>query len=630
MKKLLVLYKTHLDVGFTDLSEKVMELYLTRHIPHTVDTALAVNADGKKRYVWQTGSWLIDEYLKYAHGEDLARVEEAIHKGYISWHALPCTFHTELFSRELLEYGLSISQKLDQKYGITTIAAKATDVPGMTKAMISPLVKAGVRFLHIGVNKGSAVPEVPPLFRWVNDEGEELIVMYNGVYGEFSRISDDCAALLRFPSGDNGAPLNAQEILKRMAEHQAEYPDYEIIPASLNEVAAEALKVADTLPVVTEEIGDSWIHGVMSDPRKVAGYCAMLRYAKTREDAWTRNRIYSRLLLIPEHTWGLDEKKTLDFGDPYDKKGFTAMLQTPPYRRFEHSWEEQRNYLRAAADAVGDEDGRHIPAEYKRAPVCLEHGSDKLPKDFAVNETGEIVSLKLGGKVLATKDHPLCSFFYEQFCEEDYRRFHQQYNRPTLAFKDPWWWIREDFGKSGMGQGVDRYYSYVPELESCAAEGNRVVINCRMPEESCERFGAPRKLQTVLTFEENRVLIDFAWFNKDKNRMAEAMWLRFRPVVADPLGWRIEKIGQMIDPFHHVRRGGVQNYTLGVVQNENLKLDFIDGGLITFGKPNLLNFRDDIINGEELSVNLSNNIWGTNFRMWNGDDGRIRIEMSVD
>ena len=94
MKKLLVLYKTHLDVGFTDLSEKVMELYLTRHIPHTVDTVLAVNGDGKKRYVWQTGSWLIDEYLKYAHGEDLARAEEAIRKGYISWHALPCTFHT--------------------------------------------------------------------------------------------------------------------------------------------------------------------------------------------------------------------------------------------------------------------------------------------------------------------------------------------------------------------------------------------------------------------------------------------------------------------------------------------------------------------------------------------------------
>ncbi len=629
-KKLLVLYKTHLDVGYTDLSQNVLNLYLNGHIPHTVDTVLKVNSDGKKRYVWQTGSWLIDEYLKHAHGTDLERAEEAIRKGYISWHALPCTFHTELFSRELLDYGLRISQRLDQKYGFKTIAAKATDVPGMTKAMISPLVKAGVRFLHIGVNKGSAVPEVPPLFRWVNDDGEELIVMYNGVYGEFSRISEDCAALLRFPSGDNGAPLNVEQILERMEGHRAEYPDYEIIPASLNEVALEVEKVRDSLPVVTEEIGDSWVHGVMSDPRKVFGYRAMLRYANEREDAETRNRIFRNLLLIPEHTWGLDEKKTIDYGDPYDKKGFLSMLQTPPYRRFEQSWEEQRNYLRGACTAVGDEDGRRVTAVYKRPFVCLKNATNTLPKGITVNQKGQIVSLSLGGKKIATEDHPLCSFFYEQFCEEDYHRFQLQYNRPTLAFKDPWWWIREDFGKSGMSQGVDRYYSYEPELESCVAEGNQVVINCRMPAESSERFGAPRKIQTVLTLEEKRVLIDFAWFEKDPNRMAEALWLRFTPVVKDPHGWRIEKIGQMINPFHHVKRGGVQDYTMGLVKNGDLNFDFYDGGLITFGKPNLLNYRDDLITGEELSVNLSNNIWGTNFRMWNGDDGRIRIVISVD
>ena len=48
------------------------------------------------------------------------------------------------YKEELLKYALGISHQLDAKYGKRTISAKATDVPGMTKAMIAPLVHAGI------------------------------------------------------------------------------------------------------------------------------------------------------------------------------------------------------------------------------------------------------------------------------------------------------------------------------------------------------------------------------------------------------------------------------------------------------------------------------------------------------
>lgn len=41
-----------------------------------------------------------------------------------------------------------------------------TDVPGHTLGMVPFLAKQGVKYLHIGVNDGSHLPEVPRIFRW--------------------------------------------------------------------------------------------------------------------------------------------------------------------------------------------------------------------------------------------------------------------------------------------------------------------------------------------------------------------------------------------------------------------------------------------------------------------------------
>ena len=75
----------------------------------------------------------MNEYLKCVSGEERKRAEYAIANDLISWHALPFTAHTELFTPELLDYAIGISKGLDERYSKRTIAAKATDVPGMTK-----------------------------------------------------------------------------------------------------------------------------------------------------------------------------------------------------------------------------------------------------------------------------------------------------------------------------------------------------------------------------------------------------------------------------------------------------------------------------------------------------------------
>lgn len=627
MKKLLVLYKTHLDVGFTDFSKNIVDLYLKKYIPNAIDTAISINSSGEKKFIWQTGSWILNEYLNSVSGEELKRAEYAIKNEYIAWHGLPFTAHTELFTDELLEYGLNISKQLDKRYGKKTTAAKSTDVPGMTKAMIRPLVKSGIRFLHMGVNGASPVPDVPNMFRWRSDEGDELLVMYNERYGGFTKISEDCSITFQF-AGDNLAPMTKEMVAESFAQLQREYPDTLVIPATLNDVASEMEKIRDTLPTLSCEIGDSWIHGLMTDPRKVFSYQAALRYAKTA-NIKEREHLYKGLLLIPEHTWGLDEKTHLSDRVAFDKKTFTEALSKPNFKKMEQSWEEQRRYIDSVVEDVSSAELDRVISEYKREEYSISAEQTELPNAMKINEYGEIVGLQMNGRVIADEDHPLCSFLYEVFSECEYERFMSRYNRLRRRGEEPLEWMVEDFTKIGMASGNKEYVRYRPQCTKVVYDGTVVAVDCTMPKEACDRFGCPRKLQYTIEFSDSRLTIDFAWFSKDKNRVAEAMWLNFKPIVADPKSWRIEKIGQMINPFDHAPLGGVQHYTNGILQNKNLIFRMRDGALVSFGRPNLLEFDHSKQDGSMISLNLYNNMWGTNFPMWYNEDGRVRLEIEV-
>lgn len=215
IKKILVVFKTHLDIGFTDFAENVTEKYMNEFIPGAVNVARELRElGGEARFKWTTGSWLIYEYFLRKSEKECAELSEAIRNGDICWHGLPCTTHTEIMSKELFEYGLSLSQRLDKKFGVKTIAAKMTDVPGHTKAMIPLLKKAGIELLHIGVNEASAVPDVPEIFRWQADNGDMINVIYNGEYGTFTKLGDTGVALWFAHTLDNLGAQKAEEIIE--------------------------------------------------------------------------------------------------------------------------------------------------------------------------------------------------------------------------------------------------------------------------------------------------------------------------------------------------------------------------------------------------------------------------------
>ena len=145
IKEVLIIFKTHLDIGFCDLGEAIVKTYLEHFIPNAIKRGYELK-DTDTPFIWTVGSWLVNEALK---NDTDGTVAKAIEDGIIKWHALPVTYFTEAMNRELFEYGLSLSQKLDERFGKTTISSKMSDVPGHTIAMVPLMAKNGVEFLPV-------------------------------------------------------------------------------------------------------------------------------------------------------------------------------------------------------------------------------------------------------------------------------------------------------------------------------------------------------------------------------------------------------------------------------------------------------------------------------------------------
>ena len=147
------IYKTHLDMGYTDYASNIVKRYYEEYFPAAIKVARRLREMGRpERFIWTTGSWLIYDYLEQASPQQRKEMEQAIADGDITWHALPFTMHIELMNRSLLEFALGISKKLDGRFGHNTISAKASDIPGYTRAIVPVFAEFGIKFLHIGVN----------------------------------------------------------------------------------------------------------------------------------------------------------------------------------------------------------------------------------------------------------------------------------------------------------------------------------------------------------------------------------------------------------------------------------------------------------------------------------------------
>lgn len=684
MKKIHVISKTHLDLGFTDYAANIEKLYRDKFIPQALDIAEEVNIDGKK-FIWTTGSYLIYDALINSSEINKNRLKRALLNGDITPHGLLFTTHTELLDDDAFCYGLEIAQALSKEYNINIQAAKMTDVPGHTMAIIPLLAQYGIKLLHIGVNEGSAMPDVPKAFVWRNKDSE-IVVIYEGSYGELYKNEHIDDILYFAHSSDNHGPINKNNYLKIINKLEKDYPDYQVAASTLDEYARVIWSVKDKLPVVTSEIGDSWIHGAASDPYKSAAIRELIAAKKQ----WLEKGIITKgdndycvinecILKMAEHTWGMDVKRHLsdigiflkkDFASAREKdsankclfscegiwwKFKTAILRLigvynkGSYRAMEKSWSEQREYIDKLLEHI--DNGRReelskrlnilLPNQEFNAKGMIRLAVNKIisigDNSISINEYGAINKLVLNGNCIIN-NNTKAIISYNSYSSDDYDYWLQNYSRNLDKNKI---WVVPDFARPALAHYKGKYsignYPYqVKDINYLINYNELIVIaSLGIDERLSDELGAPRVFNIRYTLNlKGKLDIELLWLNKDASRLSESLFMHLN-IIIDKDSLRYYKLGQEINPYDVVVNG---NRNLSAVESIRLecnkkryKVINHHSPLVAMGCGKILKFDnqyESIDNG--ISYNLYNNVWGTNFPLWYSDNAYFKYSIIED
>ncbi len=659
-----IVFKTHLDVGFTDFARVVEREYVESHIPGAITMAERLRAaGGSERFVWTLGAWIVHRCLETRRGADLRRVERALVAGYIRWHALPFTTHSELMTPSLFDFGLSISRELDRRFGKRTIAANLTDVPGHTRGIVPLLAASGVEFLHIGCNPCSTPPDVPELFLWHGPEDHSSVtVMYHkgGYGGLFARTELDHGLYVCF-TDDNLGPPPVEDVVSAHDYVRKLFPDACVACGGLDDFAAGLAAEKPALPVVEAELGDTWIHGAGSAPGKIRGFRELCRL----RDEWLEHELPAKhrkkffsfsenLLLIAEHTWGLDVKTHLSDNGYFTPAQLEKAMSRPNFVKMRKSWEEQESYIAGALAAL---EGTPMRDEARKRLDALEPSRPDLEGfrraargDFAISTArfevlfsglhGGIVSLKPkeGGKNLAGRRNPLGAAAYQTFGAREVAGYLKRYCFVKTTTPD---WFENDFSKPGLegilAEGGKWEFRLRGAWTREKAGVSEVLTALSPPTCGGKAFGCPKIAWALWRFPvgSDEPELTFSWFKKPASRIPEALWLKFSPANVTRGSWRIEKLGRWISPDDVILNGSrrlhaVQRGVRCEAAGRGLMIESLDAPLVAPGMPalyDLNNRRPPMSRG--VHFNLFNNIWGTNFPQWSAEPAMFRFVLKL-
>lgn len=356
-----IVFKTHFDLGFTDLPENVFK----RYREEMMDKALSVIEKNKtqpkeKQFAWTVPGWPLQAQIlgPLQNAERKARIEKAIKEGSIVVHGLPFTTHTESLDYEDLVRGLGYSSQVNRAYGLPlTISAKMTDVPSHSWVLPTLLSHAGIKFLQLGCNPASQYPRFPELFWWEGADGSKVLCNYTALYGSSIKPTKNWPSknyLAMQMTGDNHGPPSEKEIDELLVYAKKEMPDVRIHLGTLDDFARAVLAENPKLPTVKGDTPDSWIHGILSNPqetkiaRNIRPLTPVLDGLNLQMGIWGLPRksisgkiakSYEQSLLYAEHTWGMNAEygPRYSYGDDWKKWMEEAAVEPIP---------ENENYLR--------------------------------------------------------------------------------------------------------------------------------------------------------------------------------------------------------------------------------------------------------------------------------------------
>jgi hypothetical protein len=349
-----LVHHSHLDVGYTDLQPRVMQLH-QRVIDDVVRYArLTAGWPEGERFVWNCeATYPLAQYLEDRPPRDREALLEIIRSGQLEVTALLANMHSEACSAEELARTLYLGAELRRRYGITIDSAMQTDVPGHTWQLPQLLAGAGVKYLAVAPNNYRAPflkladGRVPRPFYWEGPDGSRVLTWFTddglhsyqegnelgfieGTDRVLERLPDKLLALEKggYPYEgvhfriqgyytDNG-PANLR-IAETVRAWNREWLWPRVRLATNRKFFREMeARHGSTIPTFRADWPDWWVDGVGAAPRELAlgrKTQALLPAAETfqallaarGQAEYPDRRIrqaWTNLMLFDEHTWG--------------------------------------------------------------------------------------------------------------------------------------------------------------------------------------------------------------------------------------------------------------------------------------------------------------------------------------
>jgi len=455
LEQIIFVFKTHFDIGYTDLAERIVQKYSTSMINETLktlDESKTMPADIQFR--WTVPGWPMKEILENRSGESKKVIDDAIRNGRFVVHALPFTFETEAGDPEALVRGMQFSSVIAREHGLELPRdAKLTDVPSHSWFLPTLLKNAGVDFLQIGCNSASSSPDIPVLFWWEGPDQSRLMTLYwEAYYGTDIIPADDWPFktwIAIIHTNDNVGAPPIDEVNKTLEQARKLAPNAKLTIGRMSDFYDAIMKENPVLPVVRGDMPDTWVHGYLSMPKevkeagKVKADVTGLEILSTEMEMWggTPNDvtgkvkdIYEQSLLFDEHTFGLAMSHGASGYWCYGEE-FKRLRSQGIFDKIELSWKEkglhidqaeildQGTYSRkmdelaASVDAEGPRIVVYNPLPWKRSGwVTLKHHSGWFPAKFLKDpETGKSFPISNEGNVIRFLAGDVPSLGYKTF-----------------------------------------------------------------------------------------------------------------------------------------------------------------------------------------------------------------------
>ena len=663
IKKIIFVFKSHFDIGFTDLAENVIRNYSSGMLQQVIETCRSTEHMGQLRYVWTMPSWPLRYIIDHCEPALKSELDRLIRSGQIVWHALSFTSHTDCCAPEEYAAALQYSRELSEIYQKPCpVAGKMTDVPGHGLMLPELLSQTGIRFLHLGCNAFATPPDVPQLFFWQSPQGGRVLTMYSkGGYGTSLLPPQDWPypvwmALMH--TNDNCGPQTAGIITALVEKAKRAYPEAEIVCGTMDDFYHELERYdLSSVPVITEDLADTWIHGIGSYPQEVSDlrrnrllarrlhqrYAELLLSGGARIPGWNElwKQYYEHTALFEEHTWGADVKTWLGPDRVYEKEDFLLKRGTEPYRFMERSWEEQRKRMSQASETLG-EISRLLPIPaakeetlnsitYRRSgrSMTAETGRFRIRFSLSDGMIRSVEDLKLQTKILKARNgHGIFSYRYDRAGIEEVTEFLRKYG---YRFTD---WGILDYGRSNYPECG--HLSFSPIFDCFEAMPDRIIFRFHTAESS-DGFGDCRKLTMTITFPKDETIdIKLDLQGKQASPFIEAG--SFIIPLAEESRFLLGRPCAAIDPEKQIRH--CANHSFYCLENEvtaagekSMVTVFPqDTPLMAIGSSGLYEYEPEFPKGRspEIWFNLFNNMWGTNFPQWIEGDFSYHFTISAD